>query len=97
MSRRDSRRAMPVRLPDDLRRRLVKMSPAHLPLSYLMRHAFRAALETNPDWESLVDPGSTRPIMIKLAPQERDALEAAAAARGISTEVALLSMVATVV
>ncbi len=94
MSRHDARRALQLRLPDDLRRALVARVPDRRPLPGLVRAALCRALMTPPRSIVIVAPGQVRPLLLQLAPPERAALEAEAARRGLDPEVAAISLVA---
>lgn len=97
MSRRDARKAMEVHLPEDLRKRLVVSTKEHLPLAYLTRQALRRALDSGAGWGEDVLPSSNRPILVQLTTEERARLDFWIEKKGVAAEVAILSLVATVV
>lgn len=95
MSRRDPRKALMLSLPDPLRRSLVEMSgQARLPLAYLTRNALRQALDAGLGWDRDVQPGTARPILLQLSPDERARLDMWLGSRDVSAEVAVLSLIA---
>lgn len=87
---------MELRLPDDLRLRLVATTDQHLPLAYLARQALRQAFERGHGWETAIQPGDSRPILLQLTTEEQAQL-ARWADQADSQEVAILSLIATVV
>jgi hypothetical protein len=97
MSRRDARKATEVHLPDGLRKRLVVSTEQHLPLAYLARQALRRALDAGQGWAEEVSPGSNRPILVQLSTEERARLDVWMKRSGVSEEVAVLSLISTVV
>ena len=96
MSRRDRRKAMELRLPDDLRLRLVATTDQHLPLAYLARQALRQAFEQGRGWETAIQPGASRPILLQLTTEEQAQL-ARWADQADSLEIAILSLISSVV
>ena len=97
MSRRDRRKALELHLPEDLRKRLVRMSDQHLPLAYLARQALRRALDGGQGWDRDVAPGEARPILLQLTTEERARLALWTAERDVPDEVAVLSLIGSVV
>lgn len=94
MSRRDARKALSLRLPEALRKELVKTShDAHLPLAYLTRQVLRQALDGGRGWDEEVQPGTARPILLQLSAEEQARLEMCTGGKTVSTEVAVLSLV----
>ncbi|WP_040603987.1 hypothetical protein [Sagittula stellata] len=88
---------MELRLPDDLRKRLVSTSGQFLPLAYLARQALRRALDGEVGWEVDVNPGTARPILLQLSTEEQARLDIWISARGVNAEVAVLSLISAVV
>jgi hypothetical protein len=97
MSRRDGRKALELHLPEELRKRLVASSQQHLPLAYLARQALRRALDAGAGWDQEVSPGQNRPILIQLSAEERARLEMWVSNAGVDEEVAILSLIGSVV
>lgn len=97
MSRRDDRKALELRLPEMLRKDLKSASDAYVPLAYLVRQLLIKAFREGHDWQDDVEPGATRPILLQLSPDERAHLTALAFAHDVSEEVAVLSLVRTLV
>lgn len=95
MSRRDARKALELHLPDALRKRLVATTEQRLPLAYLVRQALRRAMDEGVTWDTDVAPGVDRPILLQLSTEERARLEMWTKARGVSDEVAILSLIST--
>ncbi|WP_425073231.1 hypothetical protein [Sagittula sp. S175] len=88
---------MELRLPDELRKRLVKTSQQHLPLAYLARQALRRALDTGEGWQTEVAPGGDRPILLQLSTEELARLEMWIASKDVPPETAVLSLISAVV
>lgn len=88
---------MELRLPDELRKRLVSTSGQYLPLAYLARQALRRALDGEAGWEVDVTPGNCRPILLQLSTEEQARLDIWMTARGVNAEVAVLSLISAVV
>lgn len=97
MSRRDGRKALELRLPDELRKRLVRTSEQHLPLAYLARQALRRALDGGAGWDRDVLPGDARPILLQLSTEELARLDMHLSRTDVPLEVAVLSLIASVV
>ncbi|MFY0622283.1 MAG: hypothetical protein JXQ89_11365 [Pelagimonas sp.] len=97
MSKRDVRKALTLRLPDELRLRLVKLSTETLPLAYLMRQALIRAFRDEVEISELVEPGTARPILLQLSQSERKLLAKRVGDRVITDEVAVLSLISAVV
>lgn len=94
MSRRDARKALSLRLPEALRKELVKTTrDAHLPLAYLVRQVLRQALDGGLGWDDEVSPGTARPILLQLSVEDQARLEMRTGGKPVSTEVAVLSLV----
>lgn len=96
MSRRDARKALELRLPEELRKRLVRISDQHLPLAYLARQALRRALDRGAGWQRVVQPGEARPILLQLSTEERARLDAWLK-DDLPEEVVILSLISEVV
>ncbi len=86
MSRRDARKAIAIRLPEELRRALVRRSADRRPLAFLLRGAVVAALCNAPGRVAGRGRGTARPILLQLAETERRALEAIARDSGLGPE-----------
>ncbi|MCT4558226.1 MAG: hypothetical protein N4A61_09220 [Pelagimonas sp.] len=97
MSRRDARKAISLHLPDELRKRIVETSTAHLPLAYLVRQTLRQAMDAGTGWEVEVAPGYARPILVQLSTEELARLAMWTAKHEVSDEVAILSLISTMV
>ena len=88
---------MELHLPDDLRKRLVATSEQHLPLAYLTRQALRRALDAGEGWAEPIIPATNRPILLQLSTEERARLNIWISKTGVDEEVAVLSLIDTVV
>ena len=97
MSKRDVRKALTLRLPDELRLRLVKLSTETLPLAYLMRQALIRAFRDEVEIDEIIEPGTARPILLQLSQSERKLLAKRVGDRVITDEVAVLSLISAVV
>lgn len=97
MSKRDVRKALTLRLPDELRLRLVKLSTETLPLAYLMRQALIRAFRDEVEIVEIIEPGTARPILLQLSQSERKLLAKRVGDRVITDEVAVLSLISAVV
>jgi predicted DNA-binding protein len=97
MSKRDVRKALTLRLPDELRLRLVKLRTETLPLAYLMRQALIRAFRDEVEITEIIAPGTARPILLQLSQSERKLLAKRVGDRVITDEVAVLSLISAVV
>ncbi|MEN9060526.1 hypothetical protein [Ponticoccus litoralis] len=93
MSRRDPRKALALAIPGPMRQALVRTTAAHLPLAYLLRQSLRRALDAGRGWETTVEPGGTRAILLQLSPEEQARLDMWRTARDVPADVAILSLV----
>lgn len=97
MSKRDARKALSIRLPDELRLRLVKLSTETLPLAYLTRQALIRAFRQGLKVQAPVAPGDLRPILLQLSCKEREQLATAMGTELITEEEAVLSLISQVI
>lgn len=93
MSCHNLRKGLSVSVPDGLRKQLLDMSPANLPMAYLVRQSLLKALAEGLDWTTDVATGSSEPLQIPLSLEERMQLSERIAGRNVSEEVAALSLV----
>ena len=96
MSCHNLRKGLTISVPDGLRRQLIAMSPANLPLGYLLRQSLLKALKSNLDWSEDVATGNSDPLLIPLSLDERMQLSERINGRNVSEEVAVLSLVTAV-
>ena len=97
MSRRDARKALTIRLPEDLRRALVARSADHRSLAFLLRGAVVAALREAPERVAGRGHGTARSILLQLAPEERRALDALALRSGLGPEETAIALACGVI
>ncbi|PYG28582.1 hypothetical protein [Pelagimonas varians] len=96
MSCHDLRKGLTVSVPDGMRNKLHAISPANLPLGYLLRQSLLQSLKANIDWTTEVAAGNSQPLLIPLSLDERMQLAERIDGREVSEEVAVLSLVSAV-
>ncbi|WP_299925415.1 hypothetical protein [uncultured Pelagimonas sp.] len=96
MSCHNLRKGLMVSVPDGMRRQLLAISPANLPMGYLVRQSLLKALKEDLDWVDEVATGSSEPLLIPLSLDERMQLSERINGRDTSEQVAVLSLVAVV-
>ncbi|MGH1413893.1 MAG: hypothetical protein ACRBB0_10375 [Pelagimonas sp.] len=96
MSCHNLRKGLMVSVPDGMRKQLLAISPANLPMGYLVRQSLLKALKDDVDWVDEVATGSSEPLLIPLSLEERMQLSERIAGRETTEQVAVLSLVAVV-
>ena len=93
MSCHNLRKGLMVSVPDGMRKQLLALSPANLPMAYLVRQSLLKALQQDIDWTVDTPTGSSEPLLIPLSLDERMLLSERINGRDVSEEVAALSLV----
>ncbi len=93
MSRKDCRKALAVHLPDELRLRLIEITPSWRPLPALMRQALVKGLDVPCEDPVLVAQGQVRPVSLQLSRRELRKLHSFSAAHDIDAETAALTLI----
>ena len=89
-------KVLTVSIPDGMRRQLIAIAPANLPLGYLLRQSLLKAFKKNLNWVEDVASGNSDPLLIPLSLEERMQLSERINGRNVSEEVAVLSLVSVV-